>query len=761
MNRPPLRLALPIAIHAALCLAHLWFVAESPLLRYLTLDLKSYDTWARAIVGGDVLGKQVFYQDPLYPYLMALVYRVTGAQVAHVLLLQVAGSAVSVYLTYRLADALFGARTAIVALWAAALYGPAVYYAAKPEKASLAALAVTAALWALVRAREGGARWWLSAGALFGLGGLLRGNVLLVAGAAVALVALTPLMVPTRGGRLRAAAAVAAGLALVLLPVLLRNRIVGEEWVFTTSQAGANLFIGNNPGNVTGTYAVPHFVRPSPLYEEEDFRRFAEHTVGRALRASEVSRFYVGQVLDWALREPARFLRLQGIKVLAFLDRWEYPDNWSLYFVRRFSPVLVLPLLPYGVVVPFAILGVVAVFRPPRDPARVFFTLLVLVYAASVVAFYIFSRYRFPIVFALIALAAHGGVTLWRSAAERRWRDASAAVLLLTGAFAVCYLAKKNDEAGDLSQRYYNLSASFLKDGRLAEAEALARRAAAEGPRNHLPYLTLAETAAMRGDSKGEGLALVQAFDRKPDDDDIRARLVRLRSRTDGYRPAVALASAWLAQRESYRLRQALVDTAIEHAAFDDARARLGELLARYPDDAWAQETRVGVGIHERDWQAVIGAAEARLRRAPRDERWLRVLAVAYREAGELSAAEGYARRAGLPWPLPARALLDDPLARMGPPAAAGPREAARRLVAEKRYDEAIALLLEEVRRGGGDALTYQYLSNAYYEKGDLAGARDAVAEAARRDPSNPLYKRNLEALERQLMAGGAPAPGR
>ena len=173
----------------------------------------------------------------------------------------------------------------------------------------------------------------------------------------------------------------AAGLALVLLPVLLRNRVVGEEWVFTTSQAGANLFIGNNAGNVTGTYAVPHFVRPSPLYEEEDFRRFAEHTVGRALGASEVSRFYVGQVVDWALRDPARFLRLQGTKLLAFVDRWEYPDNWSLYFVRRFSPVLALPLLSYGVVVPFAALGLVAAFRRPRDPARVFFALLVLAYA--------------------------------------------------------------------------------------------------------------------------------------------------------------------------------------------------------------------------------------------------------------------------------------------------------------------------------------------------------------------------------------------
>jgi tetratricopeptide (TPR) repeat protein len=193
-------------------------------------------------------------------------------------------------------------------------------------------------------------------------------------------------------------------------------------------------------------------------------------------------------------------------------------------------------------------------------------------------------------------------------------------------------------------------------------------------------------------------------------------------------------------------LAPALIDTAIEHAAFDDARARLGELLARYPDDAWAQETRVAVGIHERDWQAGDrrrrGAAASRAA----EERWLRVLAVAYREAGEPTTAEGYARRAGMPWPLPAGALLDDPLARMGPPAAAGPREAARRLVAEKRYDEAIDLLVQEIRRGGGDALTYQYLSNAYYEKGDLAGAR-------------ARWPRPRGATRRILFTGGTSRP--
>src|SRR5206468_3832553 len=165
--------------------------------------------------------------------------------------------------------------------------------------------------------------------------------------------------------------------------------------------------------------------------------------------------------------------------------------------------------------------------------------------------------------FALIALGAHGAVSLWQDAAERRRGRVVLGVAMLAVVFAVSFFAKRNDEAGDLSQRYYNLSASFLNDGRVAEAEALARRAAEEGPRNHLPYLTLAEAASVRGDTRAEAAALGQAFERKPDDDEIRARLVRLRSRTEGYGGAAAMANAWLAGRESYRLRQALVAVAL------------------------------------------------------------------------------------------------------------------------------------------------------------------------------------------------------
>ena len=46
-------IALPVLVHAVLCLANLFYLDRSPLLRYLTVDLAAYDRWARAIAAGD------------------------------------------------------------------------------------------------------------------------------------------------------------------------------------------------------------------------------------------------------------------------------------------------------------------------------------------------------------------------------------------------------------------------------------------------------------------------------------------------------------------------------------------------------------------------------------------------------------------------------------------------------------------------------------------------------------------------------------
>ena len=41
-------------------------------------DAHGYDEWARRIAGGDWIGSEVFYQAPLYPYFLGVIYAIAG-----------------------------------------------------------------------------------------------------------------------------------------------------------------------------------------------------------------------------------------------------------------------------------------------------------------------------------------------------------------------------------------------------------------------------------------------------------------------------------------------------------------------------------------------------------------------------------------------------------------------------------------------------------------------------------------------------------
>ncbi|MBM3989545.1 MAG: hypothetical protein FJ298_00910, partial [Planctomycetes bacterium] len=45
-----------------------------PLAQRPAIDEASYDSWAREIAGGELLGAEIFFQEPAYPYALGAVY---------------------------------------------------------------------------------------------------------------------------------------------------------------------------------------------------------------------------------------------------------------------------------------------------------------------------------------------------------------------------------------------------------------------------------------------------------------------------------------------------------------------------------------------------------------------------------------------------------------------------------------------------------------------------------------------------------------
>jgi tetratricopeptide (TPR) repeat protein len=239
-----------------------------------------------------------------------------------------------------------------------------------------------------------------------------------------------------------------AGVALVLAPVALRNALVGGDPLPTTFQGGTNFYIGNN-ALADGTYRPIVPGKQVPELERREPVRLAEQRLGRRLSPAEVSRYWLGQGLAWAGAHPGDFVRLLLRKVGLFWSWYEWPDAVDYYQVRAESPVFRLPLLEFGGVTLLAALGlawlprrglawrvaplsstgvpkvvVLKADEPEADEldvdepevdeperiglARRFAPPLVFAagWMASTVVFFLFARYRLPVVPALLLLAA-------------------------------------------------------------------------------------------------------------------------------------------------------------------------------------------------------------------------------------------------------------------------------------------------------------------------------------------------------------------
>jgi 4-amino-4-deoxy-L-arabinose transferase-like glycosyltransferase len=513
--RRPL-LAAILALALVLRLAHLWAVHDQPFVAGLAMDSQEYDRWAQRIAAGDWMGSEVFFQAPLYPYLLAFVYTLLGHRLALVYLLQIVLAVAGCWALYRAGRAMDSERTGLAAALLAAVYGPFLFYDAQLLKESLAVTAVSFLLWALAaaRARPSAARW-LGAGAILGILALLRENALL----------LVPFLLPLawRGedrwtGLARRGGALVAGLAILLLPVALRNGIVGGVFLPTTSQGGVNFYIGNHAG-ADGTYQPIVPGKQIPELERKEPARLAEQALGRRLSAGEVSNYWLGKALGWARENPGGFLRLQLRKLGMFWSWYEWPDAVDYYYVKTVSPPLRLPLPEFGGSVILALTGLVLARRRlnPFGPALLF----AFGWMVSTVIFFLFARYRLPAVPALLLL---GGVALAEIPTAWRSRRPQAVGLAAIGA-AAFLLPRAVGFAPRMDLVRYNLGRLAEEQGRPEEARQQYQAAFALNPRDFLAALNLGNLAARSRDWPTALGFYAQAEALEPRSDDVESNL--------------------------------------------------------------------------------------------------------------------------------------------------------------------------------------------------------------------------------------------
>ena len=475
-------------------LLYIWQIRSSPFFDTLLGDSRSYDEWARRIAGGDWIGRDVFYQAPLYPYFLGTLYTIFGRDLTIVRIVQaILGSSACVLLASA-ARRLFSDRAGLFAGLMLALYAPAWFFDGLLQKTTLDVFLICAALClvAIIVGHENTKprnheKHWLMLGLTLGVLTLTRENAL-----ALVFVLLAWAVVQHS---VRSAVALVVGLAVVLIPVGVRNKIVGGEFLLTTSQFGANFYMGNNP-LADGTEASLRAGRGTAEYEREDATQLAEYASGRKLTPAEVSAYWSGRSFAFIRSQPVAWLRLSARKAALLVNRTEWLDTEAQESYAEWSWILRFGAWAgnFGVLVPLAVAGVVLTWR--RRAKLWIVCALALTYAASVVAFYIYARYRFPLVPFLILFAAAGVVAIVERAEEARplWFALAAAIV---AAVMTNWPLLSSDVQRAVTEN--NLGAALQDDGRLDEAAAHYRRATEIRPEYPPPYNNLGAALAAAG----------------------------------------------------------------------------------------------------------------------------------------------------------------------------------------------------------------------------------------------------------------------
>jgi Flp pilus assembly protein TadD len=189
--------------------------------------------------------------------------------------------------------------------------------------------------------------------------------------------------------------------------------------------------------------------------------------MGRKLSAGEVSSYWTGRALDYIKSQPAAWMGLMVRKLALAVNSSELPDTESPSVYAEHSWLLrVLGPFRFSALFALSVFGAVLTARSWR----------------RLCLFYVFGRYRFPMVPMLALLAAGGigeGARRWRAHGRTSLWPAAAAA---TVALMLAYLPL-DDSRGAKATHYLNIAIALARNPATTDdAMAYYKRALDEAP---------------------------------------------------------------------------------------------------------------------------------------------------------------------------------------------------------------------------------------------------------------------------------------
>ena len=453
---------------------------------YHGLDDYLYDSWAQKIAAGNVLGTEVFYGLPLYPYFLGFLYFLFGHNVFMAKAVQLFIGSVNCGLIYLIGSRVFSRSVGIIASVIMVFYAMAIFFESLFVSTFLAVFLNCVVILILLSAKEK-PHWfkWMIAGVLIGISSLANASVLVFSLFVVYWIYKT---FKEKAAAKRASIVIFlfAGIFLAIAPVTVRNYIVSKDFVPVTAHSGITFYAGNNPLS-DGSFKMPREIGTSVVDSRKNAAIIAQRISGKKLKPSEVSSFWFRQGTMFIKNEPQKYIALAFRKIFLFWNAYEVPDILPLAFFKRYSFLLRLPLFSYGLVLPFALFGMLLCARERRGDILLIYFFIFSIFLSTVI-YFVNSRYRIIAVPYLCLFSAVAVRYLYEKIKDRKFN-----ALVMPTALMVTLLIITHIRILDfgLAQSHNNLGIILKRKGLYDEAINEYKKAIEMDPRYDSPYFNL------------------------------------------------------------------------------------------------------------------------------------------------------------------------------------------------------------------------------------------------------------------------------
>ncbi|MDF1839463.1 MAG: hypothetical protein P1V35_16465, partial [Planctomycetota bacterium] len=382
----------------------------------------------------------------------------------------------------------------------------------------------------------------VACGLFFGLAAIARPNILLF---------MPPLaiwvwcMAGRKGPAFLATGMLTLGTLIPILPISWHNYSASGEGVLIASQAGVNFWIGNNPES-DGMSAIVPGTRAGWWEGFEDSRRLARQEAGEELSDKGISQHYTGKVWSWMAEHPGAALGHQFWKLRLFFLDWEVSNNQDIRFVsHRYNPLSRFSL-SFAWLAGFGLLGAGLALGGSRWKHFPLWGFLG-TYTLSVVAFFVCSRFRVPVLPVLIVLGSGASVRLYDWFRAKRWiplAAGTACIWIVVGWSSQLPRGLVTDDSGG----FLALGNDAMQSGDLDAAEGFYGQGLDISIRNQQLRMAWSSLLRRRGQDQAAKLWLTATLEMFPNYPEARVALCDLENSSGNHSGAAELA------REGLRL---------------------------------------------------------------------------------------------------------------------------------------------------------------------------------------------------------------